>query len=78
MVKQGGVATIGINQFHLGVVTGHMLADVLKGKTKPATTPIHFEKTGELILNEKQAKQLGLTLPSALVKQAETKGTVIK
>lgn len=78
MVKQGGVATIGLNQFDLGVETGHMLADVLKGKAKPATTPIHFEKTGRLILNEKQAQQLGITLPSSLVKQADAKGTVIK
>ncbi|KTE98007.1 tryptophan ABC transporter substrate-binding protein [Lacticaseibacillus paracasei] len=78
MVEQGGLATIGLDQHHLGVLTGRMLADILSGKTKPATTPIHFETTGKLILNEKQAKLLGIDLPSSLIKTAEAKGTVIK
>ncbi|WP_204123154.1 tryptophan ABC transporter substrate-binding protein [Lacticaseibacillus mingshuiensis] len=78
MVKDGGVATIGINQFHLGVVTGEMTADVLSGKSKPATTPIHFETTGELILNTKQAKLLGIKLPASLLKEAKKNGEVIK
>lgn len=78
MVEQGGLATIGLDQHHLGVLTGRMLADILSGKTKPATTPIHFETNGKLILNEKQAKLLGIDLPSSLIKTAEAKGTVIK
>ena len=78
MVKQGGVATIGINQFKLGQETGKMVADILKGKSEPATTPIHFEKTGQLIINEKQAAKLGIKIPKNVLQKAQEKGQIIK
>ncbi|MCH5462312.1 ABC transporter substrate-binding protein [Lactobacillus sp. LC28-10] len=77
MVKSGGLATYSINQYKLGVLTGKMTADILKGK-KPATTPVKFIRHGDLILNMKEAKKLGITFPSALVKQAQKKGEIIK
>lgn len=60
MVKSGGLATYSINQYKLGVITGEMTADILDGK-KPATTPIHYIKHGDLILNQQEAKKLGIT-----------------
>ncbi|KRK71685.1 tryptophan ABC transporter substrate-binding protein [Lacticaseibacillus nasuensis] len=78
MVKDGGLATIGINQFKLGVETGKMAGDVLNGDGKPATMPIHFEKTGQLIVNLKEAKKLGITIPADIVAQAKKDGEVIQ
>ncbi|MCI1985355.1 MAG: ABC transporter substrate-binding protein [Lactobacillus sp.] len=78
MVKQGGVATIGLDQFELGVETGKMVANVLSGKSKPATTPIHFEKTGKLIINVKQAQKLGITVPASLIQKAQKTGEVFQ
>ncbi|WP_125705613.1 tryptophan ABC transporter substrate-binding protein [Lacticaseibacillus daqingensis] len=77
MVKDGGLATIGLNQYHLGVSTGKMVAAALKGK-KPATTPIHFETSGDLIVNLKQAKKLGITIPQSVIDEAQKTGEVIK
>ncbi|WP_461226546.1 tryptophan ABC transporter substrate-binding protein [Lacticaseibacillus suihuaensis] len=77
MVKDGGLATIGLNQFHLGVSTGKMVAAALKGK-KPAATPIHFETTGDLVVNLKVAEKLGITIPDSVVTKAEKNGEVIK
>ncbi|GAT17894.1 tryptophan ABC transporter substrate-binding protein [Secundilactobacillus silagei] len=77
MVKSGGLATYSINQYKLGVLTGRMTADILKGK-KPATTPIKFIRHGDLILNMKEAQKLGITFPSSLVKEAQKKGEIIK
>lgn len=77
MVDQGGIATIGLDQFKLGVETGKMVAQILKGK-KPANYPVHFESTGTLVLNTKVAKQLGITIPDSLLTQAEKSGRVIK
>lgn len=77
MVKSGGLATYSINQYKLGVITGQMTADILKDK-KPATTPIHYIKHGDLILNLPEAKKLGITFPSALIKEAQQKGEIIK
>lgn len=78
MVKQGGVATSGINQFKLGQETGKMVAAILQGKSEPATTPIHFEKTGQLIINKQQADKLGLKIPAPVMQKAQEKGKIIK
>jgi len=77
MVKQGGVATYSVNQYKLGVMTGQMAGKILKGQ-KPASTPIQFVKHGELTINLKQAKKLGIHIPNSLIKTAETKGEIFK
>ncbi len=55
-----------------------MAGDVLNGDGKPATMPIHFEKTGQLIVNLKEAKKLGITIPADIVAQAKKDGEVIQ
>ncbi|WP_461219079.1 tryptophan ABC transporter substrate-binding protein [Lapidilactobacillus salsurivasis] len=77
MAKAGGLATLSINQYQLGVSTGKMTAKILKGAV-PATTPIHFERKGELTLNLSAAKKLGITFPADLIKQAKQDGEVFK
>ncbi|MBM7688763.1 peptide ABC transporter substrate-binding protein [Enterococcus ureilyticus] len=74
MVEQGGLATVGINQFDLGVQTGKMAADILSGKAKPTTTPIYTFKTGDIIINEKQAAKLGISIPENI----KSKATIIE
>lgn len=66
MVAEGGLATIGINQFSIGVQAGKMAASVLRGESKPATTPIYTFTEGDLILNEKQAEFLQIEVPEKL------------
>lgn len=78
MVKDGGLATVGLSQYDLGVETGKMAAQVLSGKAKPATTPIHYLRQGHLVLNLKKAKTLHLTIPKKTIEIAQQKGTVIK
>lgn len=74
MVEQGGLATVGINQFDLGVQTGKMAAAILAGKTKPATTPIYTFKTGDIIINQKQAEKLGISISEKI----KSKATIIE
>lgn len=71
MVEQGGLATVGINQFELGVQTGKMAAAILSGESDPATTPIYTFKTGDIIINEKQAKFLGIDIPEKILSKAK-------
>lgn len=63
MVNEGGLATVGLNQYELGKLTGKMAATVLKGENNPQTMPIQYLKEGEIIINEEKAKQLGITIP---------------
>jgi ABC-type uncharacterized transport system, periplasmic component len=78
MVSDGGLATVGLSQYELGQETGKMVVNILKGKSKPATTPVKFIKKGHLILNEKEAKKLNITFPDSLVNKAQKEGKIIK
>lgn len=75
MVKQGGVATYSVNQYQLGVRGAKMTVAILKGK-KPANMPIEYVKHGEPVLNLKQARKLGLTVPKHFEHEAKTEGAI--
>lgn len=74
MVEQGGLATVGINQYELGVKTGEMVASILKGESKPATTPIYTFDSGDIIINQKQANFLNISIDQSLKDKAIIKG----
>lgn len=65
MVEQGGLATIGVNQYAMGMQTGAVTADILGG-AEPAEYPIQFPSGIELILNEKKAEELGIAIPEVV------------
>ncbi|MGY3778803.1 tryptophan ABC transporter substrate-binding protein [Isobaculum melis] len=71
MVEDGGLATIGLNQYELGILTGRMTAKMIKGELKPATTPIEYLKQGTIVLNQKQAKKLGIKIPQEIIEKIE-------
>lgn len=71
MVDEGGLATVGLNQYELGILTGKMAATVLKGDNKPTTMPIQYLDQGEIIINQDKAKQLGITIPEYVLDREE-------
>ncbi|EJE97542.1 tryptophan ABC transporter substrate-binding protein [Liquorilactobacillus mali] len=77
MVKDGGLASYAISQYKLGKVAGEMAAQVLRGR-KTTDFPVKYITKGEYVINTKEAKLLGITLPDDIVKQAQSKGEVFK
>ncbi|MFT8425600.1 MAG: tryptophan ABC transporter substrate-binding protein [Liquorilactobacillus sp.] len=77
MVKDGGIASYAISQYKLGKVAGEMAAQVLRGR-KTKNFPVEYVTKGEYVINTKEAKLLGITLPDDIVKQAQNKGEVFK
>lgn len=71
MVEQGGLATIGLDQYELGKLTGEMTAAILDGEMIPAETPIQQLEQGSIFINPKKAEQLGITIPQSILEQAE-------
>lgn len=69
-VKSGGVATFGIDYYKLGVQTGKMAADILSGKSKPADMPIQAQTEFNIVVNEANAKRIGLTIPEDVLQKA--------
>ena len=73
MVIDGGIATEGIDYYQLGYETGLMAAQVLEGKD-PSTMPINTLQNTTLIVNQKNAEAIGLSIPDSILKGAEIIG----
>lgn len=73
MVIEGGIATEGIDYYQLGYETGLMAAEVLEGKD-PSTMPINTLENTTLIVNQKNAEAIGLSIPDSILKSAEIVG----
>lgn len=63
MVESGGLATLGINYYDLGYLTGQMAIKVIKGEAKPATMPIESVTKFDYVINGTVAQEIGLTIP---------------
>lgn len=77
MIKPGGLATRSVSQFDMGILTGKMAGQVLKGK-KPEDMPVRRVTNYETVINEKTAQNLGITIPDSVIKAAQKKGRIIK
>lgn len=69
MVVDGGLATISIDQYQLGVESGKMAADIIDGKSKPADTPIFIFDNGKMVANKKQLAFFNIELPEEIQKE---------
>ncbi|WP_374286786.1 tryptophan ABC transporter substrate-binding protein [Lactococcus sp.] len=72
MVEQGGLAAVSINQRELGIQTGKIAAEILKGK-KVSSIPVDFYDHTTPVVNTKTAKALGITIPQSVLSVATTK-----
>jgi putative ABC transport system substrate-binding protein len=70
-VKRGALATIGFNYHDIGKETGKIVARVLKGE-KPGDIPVAFATGTDLYVNKGAAAKMGVTLPDAVIKRANT------
>lgn len=64
-VKQGAVATLGIDYKLLGIQTGKMAAKILRG-ADPKTTAVESSNELKLYLNSKAAKNIELKIPKTV------------
>ena len=70
MVAQGGLATIGINQYQLGYQAGMMAVRVLQDGTDLSTTPVEQASQFDLVINFEQAERLNVDIPDEMVEEA--------
>lgn len=66
MVKNGGLATNGINYYNLGKQTAAMAVKILEGEADPATMPIEYLKDVETVINAATVEELGIEIPEDL------------
>ncbi|HEM4780978.1 TPA: peptide ABC transporter substrate-binding protein, partial [Streptococcus suis] len=68
-VEGGGIASVTLSQYDLGVATGKMAAKILDG-ANPADTPVQIFNEGTVVVNQKVAKELGITLSDDVISKA--------
>lgn len=69
-VKNGCVASEGINYIDLGIQTGKMAAKILKGEAKASDLPYETIEASELYVNYEVMESLNLELPEELAERA--------
>lgn len=69
MVEGGGIASVTLSQYDLGVATGKMAAKILDG-ANPADTPVQIFNEVTVVVNQKVAKELGITLSDDVISKA--------
>lgn len=69
MVKDGGLATYGINYTMLGRETADMAVEILGGKN-PGDIPVRTIDDVEIYLNKATAEAIGITIPDDILNQA--------
>ncbi len=73
MVKDGGLATFGINYTILGQETGKMAVQILNGK-KTGDIPVMTMTDMDIYVNTDTAAAIGITIPDDVLKQAKVLG----
>jgi putative ABC transport system substrate-binding protein len=68
--EAGGLMSYGIDEGELGRLLAGYVARVLRGE-KPAEMPIRLMDKFQLVVNQRTAKALGLTLPPAILARAD-------
>ena len=71
MVENGCLASVSVDYYELGKMTGEMGADILDGKSVPAQMPVRRQLDGELVINMKTAQAIGITIPEAILSKAK-------
>ncbi len=71
MVRSGALATIAVDYYTLGLMTGRMGADILEGKSKPAEMPIQSQPAEKIIINMATAREMNIAIPEELKAKAE-------
>lgn len=69
-VKNGCVASMGIDYVEVGKVTGKMAAEVLKGESEASEMNFKTAEKAELYVNTAAAAQIGMTLDEAYIRDA--------
>ncbi|AMB98534.1 hypothetical protein AWM75_00355 [Aerococcus urinaehominis] len=69
MIAEGGVATVGINQYEYGLLTAKVIADLIEGANLNAY-PVQYNDKNDFYYNDESLKALGIKPPAGFTEKA--------
>jgi putative ABC transport system substrate-binding protein len=70
-VERGAIGCWGLDYYDVGYSSGEMAADILLNGADPATMPVQTAPANLLYLNTGAANETGVTIPQALINEAD-------
>ena len=70
MLRNGGLATYGINYYDLGKLTSTQAVEIMKDNKNPADMHILYLEEFELLINKEVADSLDISIPGDLLERA--------
>jgi putative tryptophan/tyrosine transport system substrate-binding protein len=70
IVENGAIATVGTNYFELGKVNAKQAFQIIKNNKLAKEIPVAIAEKGDIYINLKVAKQLGIPIPEEIIKTA--------
>ncbi|MDR1607547.1 MAG: ABC transporter substrate-binding protein [Deltaproteobacteria bacterium] len=70
-IRKGGVATLSINYYQLGRLTGQQAVKILKEKLSPAEIPVESLKNLSLVVNTRFSSDVFLSVTPSIVDRAQ-------
>ncbi|BED92394.1 MAG: ABC transporter substrate-binding protein [Candidatus Paraimprobicoccus trichonymphae] len=70
-VKNGALATYGIDYYELGKITADQAVEIIEKKNFPENMPIRYIENTKLFLNKNTIEKLNIKIPEELKSQAE-------
>lgn len=70
-VENGALATRGIDYHALGVQTGKMAAQILRGEKEAKDMPVEHAENFQVTINKANAEKLGIDIPEKLLENAD-------
>jgi len=70
IVEKGALATVGTNYYELGKVNAKQAVQILNQGKKASDIPVSIADQGDIYVNLKTAKSLGITVPADVLKKA--------
>ena len=70
MARRGGLATLSIDYYELGLQTAKMAAKILQGHP-PHSLPVEYTESESLLINLEMAREIGFTFPQEIMDAAD-------
>ena len=71
LVEKGSLATYAGDYYQVGRATGKIVIQILKENKNPGNIPVSIAEKSKLVVNEKAAADIGITLPAELLAEAQ-------